>query len=217
MRQVARGAPLCPAGHLPHKGGDWRLHLGSRQSPALEMGRAEMEPPISPQVGEMSGRTEGGATERQSSSLANSKHFPFRAATFGNITVALAPDRGRSANRRADYHDPTLPPRHALIAFGLWLRKALDVHALVHVGAHGTLEWLPGKTVALSENCFPEIVTGAIARHLSLHRLQPGRGGAGQAAHCRRHPRPFAAAADRRRAGREPAAARAAGRRICPG
>jgi len=88
--------------------------------------------------------------------------FPFRAATFGNITVALAPDRGRSADRRADYHDPTLPPRHALIAFGLWLRKSLDVHALIHVGAHGTLEWLPGKTVALSQNCFPEIVTGPL-------------------------------------------------------
>ncbi|MER8916850.1 cobaltochelatase subunit CobN [Mesorhizobium sp. M0761] len=88
--------------------------------------------------------------------------FPFRAATFGNITVALAPDRGRSADRRADYHDPTLPPRHDLIAFGLWLRKSLRIHALIHVGAHGTLEWLPGKTVALSQNCFPEIVTGSL-------------------------------------------------------
>ncbi|ESX65845.1 cobaltochelatase subunit CobN [Mesorhizobium sp. C416B] len=88
--------------------------------------------------------------------------FPFRAATFGNITVALAPDRGRSADRRADYHDPTLPPRHDLLAFGLWLRKSLRIHALIHVGAHGTLEWLPGKTVALSQNCFPEIVTGSL-------------------------------------------------------
>ncbi|TIM46956.1 cobaltochelatase subunit CobN [Mesorhizobium sp.] len=125
-------------------------------------GEPAMEPPISPQVGEMSGRTEGGATEHQPSSLANSKQFPFRATSFGNITVAIAPDRGRSVDRRADYHDPILPPRHALIAFGLWLRKTLDVHALVHVGAHGTLEWLPGKTVALSESCFPEIVTGPL-------------------------------------------------------
>ncbi|SDA45637.1 cobaltochelatase subunit CobN [Mesorhizobium qingshengii] len=130
------------------------------------LGAAEREPaaelPISPQVGEMSGRTEGGATERQPSKRIGENGFPFRAATFGNITVALAPDRGRSADRRADYHDPTLPPRHALIAFGLWLRKSLGVHALVHVGAHGTLEWLPGKTVALSQNCFPEIVTGPL-------------------------------------------------------
>jgi cobaltochelatase CobN len=88
--------------------------------------------------------------------------FPVRAATFGNVTVALAPDRGRSADRRADYHDAALPPRHALVAFGLWLRETLGVHALIHVGAHGTLEWLPGKTVALGQNCFPEIVTGAL-------------------------------------------------------
>ncbi|RWA69001.1 cobaltochelatase subunit CobN [Mesorhizobium sp.] len=90
------------------------------------------------------------------------QRFPFRAATFGNITVALAPDRGRSADRRADYHDPSLPPRHKLIAFGLWLQKSPGVHAVVHVGAHGTLEWLPGKTVALSGACFPEIVTGSL-------------------------------------------------------
>lgn len=88
--------------------------------------------------------------------------FGFRAARFGNITVALAPDRGREADRRTDYHDPERPPRHGLIAFGAWLRQGLDVHALVHVGAHGTLEWLPGKTVAMSKKCFPEIVLGPL-------------------------------------------------------
>ncbi|MDX8532224.1 cobaltochelatase subunit CobN [Mesorhizobium sp. VK25A] len=102
------------------------------------------------------------ATERRPAQASPENHFPFRAATFGNVTVALAPDRGRSADRRADYHDPTLPPRHELIAFGLWLQKSLGVHAIVHVGAHGTLEWLPGKTVALSDACFPEIVTGSL-------------------------------------------------------
>ena len=99
------------------------------------------------------------------------RNFPFRAATFGNVTVALAPDRGRSADRRADYHDPTLPPRHALVAFGLWLRKSLGVHALVHVGAHGTLEWLPGKTVALSSELLSRDRHRLAAGRLSLHRL----------------------------------------------
>ncbi|MCK8782337.1 cobaltochelatase subunit CobN [Rhizobium sp. NTR19] len=88
--------------------------------------------------------------------------FRFRAHTFGNVTVALAPDRGRHANRRADYHDPHLPPRHSLLAFGMWLRQTLNVDAVVHVGAHGTLEWLPGKTVALSKSCFPEVVLGGL-------------------------------------------------------
>ena len=86
----------------------------------------------------------------------------FRYASFGNVTVALAPDRGLSADRRADYHDPALPPRHDLVAFGVWLRETLSCHAIIHVGAHGTLEWLPGKTMALSQACFPEIVTGGL-------------------------------------------------------
>ena len=88
--------------------------------------------------------------------------FHFRAQRFGNVIVALPPDRGRSADRRADYHDPQLPPRHALVAFGLWLQHVAGVDAIVHMGAHGTLEWLPGKAVALTGACFPEIVTGAL-------------------------------------------------------
>jgi cobaltochelatase CobN len=88
--------------------------------------------------------------------------FHFRAKQFGNILVALPPDRGRSTDRRADYHDPALPPRHALVAFGLWLRQVAKVDAFLHMGAHGTLEWLPGKAVALTAECFPEIVTGAL-------------------------------------------------------
>jgi cobaltochelatase CobN len=88
--------------------------------------------------------------------------FRFRAQRFGKVLVALPPDRGRSSHRRADYHDPQLPPRHALVAFGLWLQHIAGVDALVHMGAHGTLEWLPGKAVALTAACFPEIVTGAL-------------------------------------------------------
>ncbi len=88
--------------------------------------------------------------------------FHFRAIESGNMLIAVAPDRGRAHERRATYHDPVLPPRHALRAFGLWLRQARDVHAVVHMGAHGTLEWLPGKAVALTAVCFPEVVLGAL-------------------------------------------------------
>src|SRR5262245_34458251 len=88
--------------------------------------------------------------------------FRFRARAFGNVIVAFPPDRGRSTDRRADYHDPALPPRHALLAFGLWLRHGAKLDALLHMGAHGTLEWLPGKAVALSSTCFPEALVGAL-------------------------------------------------------
>jgi cobaltochelatase CobN len=88
--------------------------------------------------------------------------FRFRAQTFGNIIVALPPDRGRASDRRADYHDPALPPRHALLAFGLWLQHVRKIDAIIHMGAHGTLEWLPGKAVALTATCFPEAVLGPL-------------------------------------------------------
>jgi cobaltochelatase CobN len=88
--------------------------------------------------------------------------FRFRARTFGNVVVALPPDRGSAADRRADYHDPARPPRHALVAFGLWLQHRFKADVFLHMGAHGTLEWLPGKAVALTAECFPEIVAGAV-------------------------------------------------------
>jgi cobaltochelatase CobN len=88
--------------------------------------------------------------------------FRFRARAFGNLLIALPPDRGRSSERRADYHDPSLPPRHGLVAFGLWLQHVASVDAILHMGAHGTLEWLPGKAIALTAECFPEIVTGTL-------------------------------------------------------
>ena len=88
--------------------------------------------------------------------------FRLRGAELGNSVVALQPDRGRSEARKDDYHNFALPPRHAYVAFYLWLREILGVHALVHVGAHGTLEWLPGKAVALSENCAPRATLGAL-------------------------------------------------------
>jgi cobaltochelatase CobN len=88
--------------------------------------------------------------------------FGFAATKLGNSVVALQPDRGRRDARKNEYHDTALPPRHAYVAFYLWLREILRVHALVHVGAHGTLEWLPGKAVALSENCAPRATLGAL-------------------------------------------------------
>lgn len=86
-------------------------------------------------------------------------HFRFRAIRCGNALVALQPERGEVRSRADDYHDLSRTPRHGYVAFYLWLRSQ-RLHALIHIGAHGTLEWLPGKSVALSENCWPEALTG---------------------------------------------------------
>ncbi|HTV32590.1 MAG TPA: cobaltochelatase subunit CobN [Methylocella sp.] len=87
--------------------------------------------------------------------------FHFKAFKSGKLILAVQPDRGQRTSRSGDYHDPNLPPRHAYIAFYLWLR-AETIDALIHLGTHGTLEWLPGKAVALSENCVPAALIGAV-------------------------------------------------------
>ena len=83
--------------------------------------------------------------------------FQFAAIRAGRALIALQPERGTPILRENDYHDVTKTPRHAYVAFYLWLREQAD--ALVHIGAHGTLEWLPGKSVALSDACWPEALT----------------------------------------------------------
>ncbi|MEJ7935467.1 cobaltochelatase subunit CobN [Sphingobium sp. AN558] len=87
--------------------------------------------------------------------------FRFSVLRAGKALLALQPERGDSARRDDDYHDLSRCPRHAYVAFYLWLREQ-GIDALVHIGAHGTLEWLPGKSVALSNACWPEALTGAM-------------------------------------------------------
>ena len=86
--------------------------------------------------------------------------FRFRAARLGAMIVAIQPDRGCAATRKNEYHDPRQPPRHQYIAFYLWLRRHERIDAMIQLGTHGTLEWLPGKAVALSEACAPEALLG---------------------------------------------------------
>ncbi|HTO64834.1 MAG TPA: cobaltochelatase subunit CobN [Bradyrhizobium sp.] len=87
--------------------------------------------------------------------------FRFGGFRSGHAIIAVQPERGEVAHRDADYHDLARTPRHAYVAFYLWLRRQ-RIDALIHMGAHGTLEWLPGKSVALSAACWPEALVGDI-------------------------------------------------------
>ncbi|MBV9229196.1 MAG: cobaltochelatase subunit CobN, partial [Chloroflexi bacterium] len=78
--------------------------------------------------------------------------------TLGNVFVALQPPRGYGMDPNAIYHVPDLPPTHNYHALYRWLRdpQGWNADAIIHLGKHGTLEWLPGKSVGLSENCYPD-------------------------------------------------------------
>lgn len=80
----------------------------------------------------------------------------------GKLVIAVQPDRGRADSRSGDHHDPNLAPRHAYVAFYLWLRQGFDAHAMIHLGTHGTLEWLPGKAAGLTAACAPVALTNGL-------------------------------------------------------
>jgi cobaltochelatase CobN len=85
--------------------------------------------------------------------------FTASQCSVGRVTVAIQPDRGRRQDRKSAYHDPVQPPNHGYVAFYLWLRRC---HAIVHLGTHGSLEWLPGKAAALGPDCLPRVLSGGM-------------------------------------------------------
>ncbi|ROU02742.1 cobaltochelatase subunit CobN [Histidinibacterium lentulum] len=95
---------------------------------------------------------------------------------FGNVTVGLQPARGYNIDPEETYHSPDLVPPHNYLAFYLWLRLHWEAHAIVHMGKHGTLEWLPGKALALSGTCWPEIALGPMPHVYPFIVNDPGEG-----------------------------------------
>ena len=102
--------------------------------------------------------------------------FALPAVRFGNVVVAIQPARGYNIDPEKSYHDPDLPPPHGYLAFYAWLRTAFDAHAVVHVGKHGNVEWLPGKALALSAECFPEAALGPLPHVYPFIVNDPGEG-----------------------------------------
>ncbi|MBX3015064.1 MAG: cobaltochelatase subunit CobN [Caldilineaceae bacterium] len=84
-------------------------------------------------------------------------NFALAGLEFGNAFVALQPPRGYDMNPDEVYHRPDLPPPHNYYALYRWLRDEWRADAIIHMGKHGTLEWLPGKSVGLSNECFPDL------------------------------------------------------------
>ncbi|MCX7100898.1 MAG: cobaltochelatase subunit CobN [Methylobacter sp.] len=95
---------------------------------------------------------------------------------FGNTFVALQPPRGYGMDPDAIYHQPDLPPTHHYYALYRWLRDDWKADAIVHVGKHGTLEWLPGKGVGLSEQCFPDALLSDMPLFYPFIINDPGEG-----------------------------------------
>ncbi|CAH0993387.1 Aerobic cobaltochelatase subunit CobN [Sinobacterium norvegicum] len=95
---------------------------------------------------------------------------------LGETFVGIQPARGYNLDLAANYHDPDLIPPHSYLAFYFWLRYQYRVAAVIHVGKHGNLEWLPGKGTALSAHCWPDITLGPIPHFYPFIVNDPGEG-----------------------------------------
>lgn len=95
---------------------------------------------------------------------------------LGNIFVGIQPARGYDLDPTLNYHAPDLEPTHAYLGFYYWLRQRFKAQAVVHVGKHGNLEWLPGKSVALAETCYPEVALGPLPHFYPFIVNDPGEG-----------------------------------------
>ena len=94
----------------------------------------------------------------------------------GNVVVLIQPPRGFGENPVAIYHDPDLAPSHHYLAAYRWLEQGFGAHAVVHLGKHGSMEWLPGKNAALSAACGPDAAVGNLPLIYPFLVNDPGEG-----------------------------------------
>jgi cobaltochelatase CobN len=95
---------------------------------------------------------------------------------FGNVVVMIQPPRGFGENPIAIYHDPDMPPSHHYMAAYRWLENSFGADAIVHMGKHGTMEWLPGKGLGLGAGCAPDAVLGDLPLIYPFIVNDPGEG-----------------------------------------
>jgi cobaltochelatase CobN len=110
--------------------------------------------------------------------------FVIAGLELGNVLVAIQPPRGYGEGPDGGgwegyssiYHDPELPPTHHYLACYRWLDAVWGADAIVHLGKHGTLEWLPGKMLALSPACAPDAALGDVPLIYPFVVNDPGEG-----------------------------------------
>ena len=102
--------------------------------------------------------------------------FVIAGLELGNVLVAIQPPRGYGEDPVGIYHDPELPPTHHYLACYRWIDASWGADAIVHLGKHGTLEWLPGKMLALSAECAPDAALGDMPLIYPFVVNDPGEG-----------------------------------------
>ncbi|WP_269607751.1 cobaltochelatase subunit CobN [Prochlorococcus marinus] len=104
------------------------------------------------------------------------KGYPIHGIRFGNVCILIQQSRGYEQDNLKDIHSPDLPPNHNYLAQYIWIDKVFNSDCIIHFGKHGTVEWLPGKSVGLSKECFPEVALPNIPHLYPFIVNDPGEG-----------------------------------------
>ncbi|MGK7932516.1 MAG: cobaltochelatase subunit CobN [Microcystaceae cyanobacterium] len=102
--------------------------------------------------------------------------IPIAGIQLGNIFIGIQPSRGYDQDPSLNYHAPDLEPTPDYLAYYYWLKNEFKAHGIIHLGKHGNLEWLPGKSLALSNSCYPEITLGTLPHFYPFIVNDPGEG-----------------------------------------
>ncbi|MDO9540224.1 MAG: cobaltochelatase subunit CobN [Methanocalculus sp.] len=134
---------------------------------------SEFEPEIQEKMERAWGRPPGEEMDGVPAAMVHEGKIVVTGVSYGNAVVCVQPKRG-CAGARCDgeackiLHDPEIPPTHQYLATYRWLERVFGADVIVHVGTHGNLEFLPGKSAAPSNRCFPDIAIGTIP-HLYIY------------------------------------------------
>lgn len=94
----------------------------------------------------------------------------------GNVFIGIQPPRGMLEDEQGDFHSTEKVIPHNYLSYYRWLRREFGAHAVVHLGTHGTLEWLPGKSMGLSGRCYPDLVLDDLPNVYPYLMSNPGEG-----------------------------------------
>ncbi len=102
--------------------------------------------------------------------------FPIHGISYGDVSILIQPSRGYEIVDVADLHCPTLYPPHRYLAQYVWAKYKFKTDVMIHMGKHGSLEWLPGKSIGLSEKCAPQLAIDSIPNIYPFIVNDPGEG-----------------------------------------
>lgn len=113
---------------------------------------------------------------RPEDALVLAEGFPVTGVRFGNVLVTVQPVRAFGEDAASILHDPDVPVPHHYVAAYQWIRHGFGAHAAIHLGTHGSLEWLPGKAIGLSGDCDPDVTLGELPNLYPYIVNNPGEG-----------------------------------------